>query len=114
MARCFSCDNEIKYWAMMCGAFKHFKRNIVRRNLPVFDCPHCGVTCQEKAWSYYSFIAIFATVAISIMFKTGHMDKNLDNDWHFIITLLVCLFAGSYFWWYKVAKLKEPFLFWGN
>lgn len=114
MARCFSCDQEIGYWGMVCGAFKHRMRNILRKNLPVFDCPHCGVLCQEKALTYYSFIAIFVAGAVTIMIKAGYMDEKKMMDWRFLVSLGVCFFVARFLWWQKVAKLKEPFIFWGN
>lgn len=114
MARCYACKTEIRYSAMFGGVFKYFKRNIIRKNLPIFPCPHCGIECQETAWSYYGYIGIFVcALFFTLMQFHGVRAAFLDNAYSVFVCLGIFI-IGNYMWWQKLAKLKEPYLFWGK
>jgi predicted RNA-binding Zn-ribbon protein involved in translation (DUF1610 family) len=110
MALCFACHQEIGYLAMICGSWHHLKRNFIRKNLVVFDCPHCGALCQEKAWSYYGYLLIFVA-AILLFVQMRWIDLGTMSDWRYTTTTLTCYFVGSIVWWKFVTQLKEPHVF---
>ncbi len=111
MALCFACHQEVEYMAMVCGAWAHLKRNLIRKNLVVFDCPHCGALCQEKAWSYYTNIIVFFT-AFLLLVQMHWVDLRSMSDWRYTVIILACYLVSSVVWWKFVAQLKEPHVFW--
>ncbi len=111
MALCFDCHKNVGYIAMLCGAWHHLKRNFIRKNLMVFDCPHCGALCQEKAWSYYAHLLIFVA-AMLLLVQMRWIDLQTFPEWQYITTMLACYFISSIPWWKYVTQLKEPHVFW--
>jgi len=112
MALCFACHKEVGYMAMVCGTWHHLKRNLIRKNLVVFDCPHCGALCQEKAWSYYAYVLVFVAVTLLLVQMRWVDLQSIMSDWRYITMLLACYFVSSIVWWKFVAQLKEPHVFW--
>ena len=111
MALCFACHKEVGYLSMICGTWHHLKRNFIRKNLVVFDCPHCGTICQETAWSYYSFILVFMAV-ILLLVQLRWIDARSFSEWRYMVMIFVCYFINSFVWWKYVTQLKEPHIFW--
>jgi hypothetical protein len=93
---------------MFSGVYRHLDRNFWRKNLPVFDCPHCGVLCQETAWTYYAFVVLCAGSVFGLMvLSRTDLFKDLNGLWIFS----GIYFLASYAWWKGVAVLKEPYHF---
>ncbi len=115
MAQCFACKKDISYGAMTKGIFKLSKRNLMRSPMNVFDCPHCGVTCQETAVSCYSFILLyllFASIVYGMIIVLDRMSVVVVNKWWFVPVFLASYFVAHSAWWRRVAQTKEPFVFW--
>jgi hypothetical protein len=111
MAMCFACNKDIGYFAMVCGACHHLKRNFIRKNLVVFDCPHCGTICQETAWSYYLQLLIFVAFML-LLLRMKWVDLRTFSEGRYIATMLAGYFVTSAIWWKYIAQLKEPHVFW--
>lgn len=112
MARCYACDERISYRSFVFGTLKYFRRNMLRRTLPVFDCPSCGVECQERASTTYGFLVAFFVPAFLAVFGLGRALALAEIGG---VTLamggLGLCFVAHYAWWHRISKLKLPHVF---
>jgi hypothetical protein len=112
MAQCYSCGQEIPYFSMGIGIFKCFRRNFYRKTLPVFNCPHCSIECQETARTVYSFLLLFVIALIGGLWFVRSRHISISNDLAYFTVCLSVYFVLHYLWWKFVSKLKEPYIFW--
>jgi len=113
MAKCYKCEQEIGYWQAIRGTWRrgYILKNFWRKNLLVFDCPHCGIQCQETALTYYSFVGLFVFGFLGVNILLGVDLKNLFESLNGILAFLAAMTIANYLWWKAFAILKEPFRF---
>ena len=110
MAQCHACGEEIGYGSFVFGVMKRFGRNLMRRTMPVFDCPKCGVECQERASTTYGFILVFAVAAFLSVYVLLRAHVEIGEGTFMACGLGLGL-AAHYGWWRRVSQLKEPHRF---
>ena len=107
MAQCHKCYEEIGYGSFVWGVLKHFGRNMLRRTLPVFDCPRCGVACQERASTAYGFIFVFFMAGVLSVLFLGRAHVQIRGGTFMALGLGLGLVAHLV-WWRWVSRIKEP------
>ncbi|WP_005031545.1 hypothetical protein [Holophaga foetida] len=112
MAKCHACGQEITYPPMMKGVFRYWRKNTLRRTLPIFDCPHCGTQCQESAVSAYTFIALCLGAGVVLFTLGKHLMDPAVHPVGWVLFLVALCALAHYLWWRWLARLKEPHEFW--
>jgi drug/metabolite transporter (DMT)-like permease len=107
MACCHSCGEEIGYGSMYAGVMRKFRRNMWRRSLPVFECPHCGADNQESALTSVAFALVAVAICLlALLLVDPH--GGAGRDPLVMVLLFALLLTSHYAWWRLVARLKEP------
>lgn len=109
MAKCYQCKRDIPYLSFWIGCFKHLGKNLFRsKQLPISNCPHCKVPCQETAASSFSFLFVVVIVVFSFMKTTELADIHFNNDLYVLAGVFIFLFIIHNLWWRLISKLREP------
>lgn len=112
MARCYSCNKDIGCFAYLKGVFKQYRRNrIGRRALTVFNCPHCGIECQETAVTALPPAFLIIGILYGFMKVIDYLNIDLEhgNIGLVLITgMFIFMLVCWVLWWKFVSKLKEP------
>jgi len=109
MAQCYQCRKGVSYFSFWKGCFKNLRRNFWRsRQLPISNCPHCGVECQETALTAFGFLILVVGIIFGFMKTIEFFDIELENDLGVILGIVIFVFVFGNLWWRFVSKLKEP------
>jgi len=113
MARCHNCGEEIGFFVFWKRSFRYLGSNIFRsRQMPVSDCPNCGIPCQESPVTAFGFLFLMVAFLFGVIKIPEWLNIKLQNDLVMFTIIFSVLFFGAILWWKNVSKLKQPSKFW--